>query len=205
VVDFFKSYIDDVSEMGELGKKPILNTPFMYSSDGGLGFCSNETEYFKTILDYLKNKSEIAAEADIEQQVESILCKAEFGNFEELHKLIYKDNYKLSSQPVLMNVDPDRLASFMTRDAPELNAGARLLAYRYHNIQEKDPLIKEITWARSVYSSVVKKLEQWEQPHQAMGLRTLNSTLLYHEETREAEHRIVPTIEDDLKEEPLPI
>lgn len=102
------------------------------------------------------------------------------------------DEYELSTNPVLKDIPVNRLAELMARDVPALNAGSKMLAYRYHRARNGDPLLEEIYWARGVYAAVVEKLNQWEEPHRAMALESMAGLIRHYEQGKQPDDRIIP-------------
>lgn len=195
VVDYFKRYIDQVSDKGLLEKSKFDRFPSTFNSYGGLGFSSNETDDFQEIVRYIRSKSQEAAALELQVRAESVLSEAESGELEALFKFVRPDDYELSTKPVLMNIPVDRLATLMTQDAPALNAGVKLLSYRYNRLRDGDPLLEEIRWARDVYTSVVEKLNKWEEPHKTMALEFMNGLIRHYEQERRPDDKIIPTEE----------
>ncbi len=192
VVPFFKRYIDEIAALGTLEKNKFDSITMAFDSYGGLGFSSRETEEFGEIIRYILVKSGEAATAELEERAERVLGQAEAGNLEALFELVRTDDHELSTKPVLLNIHPDRLATLMAQDVPALNAGAKLLAYRYHHARDGNPLLQEIQWARRVYEAVLVKLKKWEEPHQTMALKSLNSVISYYEKDKSPDDMIIP-------------
>lgn len=102
-----------------------------------------------------------------------------------------------------MNIPASRLATLMAQDVPGLNVGAKLLAYRYHEVREGSSLFQEIQWARDVYAAVVEKLCQWEEPYRSMSLNYLKNTISYYERDKQPDDKIIPSEEEQEKEQAL--
>ncbi|MCV0396041.1 MAG: KAP family NTPase [Rhizobiaceae bacterium] len=192
VVTFFKRYIDELADQRLLERSKIGHFPSDFDGYGGLGFSSQDTDEFQEILRHIRTRSEEVAAAELRAQAEVVLDEAEAGDLEALFKLVRSDNYELSTNPVLMDIPVDRLAALMAQDAPALNAGAKMLAYRYHSARNGDPLLQEIRWARAVYAAVVKKLEQWEEPHRTMALESLRGLIRHYEQGKQPDDMIIP-------------
>lgn len=192
VVAFFKRYIDDLAAKGLLEKTELNNTLRSFNSYGGLGFSSNETDEFQEIFRHIRSKSQEVAALALQVRAEAVLCEAEAGNLDALLKFVRTDDYELSTNPILVNIPPERLATLMAQDVPALNAGAKLLAYRYHHARSGDPLLREIQWARGVYTAVVKKLKQWDEPHRTMALKSLWSLIYHYEREKQPDDMILP-------------
>ncbi|MBY5551301.1 hypothetical protein HFO61_31685 [Rhizobium leguminosarum] len=192
VVAFFKNYIDDVAAQGLLERRPFDRFPTSFESFGSLGFISRESEAFQEIFKYIFARSQILAEVDLQARAETVFAEAEAGDFDALFKLIRPDDYELSTKPILVKIPVERLAAFMAQDVPMLSAGTKLLAYRYHNARNGDPLLEEMKWARDVYASVVEKLGKWPEPHRAMALRFMQGLIRHYDRDKEPDFMIVP-------------
>ncbi|MBY3171875.1 P-loop NTPase fold protein [Rhizobium laguerreae] len=192
VVAYFEKYIDEVAAAGLLEAMKFDHFPAGFDSHGGLGFSSTETGEFQHIATYLRAKSLEKAAAKRHERAVSIFAEAEAGDFEALFKFIRTDDPELSQTPVLLDIPVDHVAEFMSRDVPELSAGSKLLAYRYHRTMPGDPVLEELQWARDVYAAVVGKLAQWPEPHRPMALHSMNSLIRYYERDKQPEDRIIP-------------
>jgi hypothetical protein len=201
VVTFFKRYIDELADNNRLEKSKFDDFPAVFDSYGSLGLSSSETPEFQEILGYIRSKSQEAAASDLQIRAESVLSEAESGNLEALFKLVHTDDYELSTKPILMNIPVDRLAALMAQDVPALNAGSKLLAYRYHRARDGDPLLQEIQWARGVYAAAVEKLNQWKEPHRTMALQFLKGLIRQYERDRQSDDKIIPPEEGVESEE----
>jgi hypothetical protein len=112
---------------------------------------------------------------------------------------------ELSQHPVLHHFEVKRLAVFMTRDFPQLDAGRSLLAYRYHDIYPGHPLTHELDWARSIVAAVDKLLDGWAAPHSFLAKEALRGLLRYHETDRDPALRLLakpPNDEENGPENP---
>ncbi|MGO7979594.1 P-loop NTPase fold protein [Rhizobium johnstonii] len=185
IVGYFKQYIDRLAADGLLEPAKYEHLPTVSDSYEGLGFSSSDTEEFREIADYLRAKSMVVAAAKRLTRVESIIAEVEEGDFEALFKFVRLECHELSQRPVLMEIPPARIASFMLRDVPELDAGARLLAYRYNRAVSGDPLCQEIKWAREVHAAVVEGLQDWKKPHDQLALDHMNGLIRYYEKDKQ--------------------
>lgn len=191
VFEFFREYIDDIAADGSLQKIKLDHFSMSFDSHSGLGFSSRETPEFAEILRYLRLKSQEVAIVELQERVESILRDAEAGDLEALFKFVGPDDYELSTSPILMNIPADRLATFMATDVPALDAGAKLIAYRYHNVRSGDPLLDEIQWARTVYIAVLAKLQEWNEPHRTMAVNSFTGLIRHYDQEKSLDSRIV--------------
>jgi hypothetical protein len=192
VVAFFKRYIDEVANQGLLEKSEPDHFSSTLDSYGGLGFSSHDTDEFQQILQYIRTRSREIAAAELRTRAQIILDEAEAGDLEALFKLVRNDEYQLSTNPVLKDIPVNRVAELMARDVPALNAGSKMLAYRYHRARNGDPLLEEIHWARGVYAAVVAKLDQWEEPHRAMALKSMAGLIRHYEQGKQPDDMIIP-------------
>lgn len=192
VVAFFKRYIDDVANQGLLEKSEPDQFFSTLDSYGGLGFSSNDTDEFQQILQYIRTRSREIAAAELRKRAEIILDEAEAGDLEALFRLVRSDEYQLSTNPILKDIPVNRVAELMARDVPALHAGSKMLAYRYHRARNGDPLLEEIHWARGVYAAVVEKLNQWEEPHRSMALKSMASLIGHYEQGKQPDDMIIP-------------
>lgn len=192
VVDFFKAYIDEIADMGLLEKSSYDASYALYDSYGGLGFSARETDEFKQILGHLRLRSQDAAVAELEARAEAVIAEAEAGDLEALFKFVRNDDYELSRNPILANFPVDRLADLMARDVPQLNAGAKMLAYRYHHARDGAPLLQEIKWARDVYAAVLERLGLWAEPHRTMAVNSMNGLIRHYEQDKQPDDMIIP-------------
>ncbi|PDS74602.1 P-loop NTPase fold protein [Rhizobium sp. L43] len=192
VVAFFKRYIDELADKRLLERSKFGHFPAVSDSHGGLGFSSHETDEFQEILRYIHTRSQEAAAFDLQARAESVLSEAEAGDLDALFKFVRTDDYELSAEPILTNIPVDRLATLMAQDVPQLNAGSKLLAYRYHRARDGDPLLQELQWARGVYAAVVEKLSHWDEPHRTMALKSLTGLIRHYEDGKRPDEMIIP-------------
>ncbi|MEN2976204.1 P-loop NTPase fold protein [Tistrella bauzanensis] len=192
VTTFFKRYIDELADKNQLEEVKCDPLHFPPDHHGGLGFSSSNTVEFREIYRYICTKSQEIATAHLEERANAILTDAEAGNLEALFNLTHTTDYELSTKPALVNIPVDRLATLMARDNPALNAGAKLLAFRYYRTKDGDPLLQEIKWARGVYIAVLEKLNQWEEPYRTMASKHLKDMILYYEQDKEPHNKIIP-------------
>lgn len=190
VVAFFKRYIDELADQRLLERSESDHFPSTLDSYGGLGFSSHDTDEFQQILQHIRTR-EIAA-AELRARAEIVLDEAEAGDLDALFKLVRNDEYELSTNPVLIDIPADRVAELMARDVLALNAGSKMLAYRYHRARNGDPLLEEILWARGVYAAVVEKLDQWEEPHRTMALKLMTGLIRHYEQGKQPDDMIIP-------------
>jgi hypothetical protein len=191
IVEYFKAYIDELSESDKLERVKTNSFQTDFEGDGGLGFISSDTPEFKEICEYILQKSKDAADADMSAVVSDILTEAENGNLDALFRFIRNDEYELSQNPVLSDVPVDRVASFMARDFPQLNAGRKLLAYRYSHVRTGHQLFKEIPWARAVYIAVLERLNDWNEPDRAAAVNSLQSIITHYEKDKLPDEKII--------------
>jgi hypothetical protein len=195
VVDFFKRYIDDIAASGRLEKRNLARLSSSVDSYGGLGFSSRDSAEFRSISEYLRLKSQEVATAELAERAVHIIIQAEAGDLEALFRLIQADDPELSQQPILSGISVERLATLMSKDMPALNAGARLLAYRYHNVTAGHPLFREIGWARQVYRATLDKLKNWQEPYQSMAVNFMNSLIRHYEQDKISGERLISSTE----------
>lgn len=186
ITSFFKDYIDQIEASGLLEVGHI--DPDAYDS---LGYSNREAQEFTDLLGYLKKKRGSITETRRAERLESIIRRAEDGDLEPLFELVRSDDSEMYRFPVLEGVDIDRVARLFTVDVPELNQGAKTLAYRYAELHEQSPLVSEIPWARRVYAAVISILETWNDPHRSLAIDYLNGTLRYYEKDRPSHLRIL--------------
>jgi hypothetical protein len=191
VVAFFEKYIDHVADSGLLEQSDFDYMTSRDDSHGGLGYSSQETDEFQTIYRHLRSRSKALADAGLKADAEAALERAVAGDLEALFDLVRRDS-KLSRDPVLMEVSVERLADLMARDMPFLNAGSKMLAYRYHEARDGHPLLQEIQWARKVHAAVLEKIAQWPEPHGTMGRNLMNGLLAHYERGKRPEDMILP-------------
>ncbi|RWF44697.1 MAG: hypothetical protein EOS65_01515 [Mesorhizobium sp.] len=192
VVVFFKRYIDELADERLLERNEFDHFTSALDSYGGLGFSSNDTDEFQQIVQHIRTRSKEIAAAELRSQAEIVLNEAEAGDLEALFKLVRTDDYKFSTNPVLIDIPVDRVAALMARDVPALTAGSKMLAYRYHHARNGDPLLQEIRWARGVYAAVVEKLDQWEEPHRTMALNSMTGLIRHYEQGKQPDDMIIP-------------
>lgn len=190
VVQFFKSYIDDVAQNGSLQKLPADPFDISFDSHAGLGFVSRESNEFEDILDYLRTAAKEVFDLEHRSRAEELLREAEGGNPEALLVLLRNDEPQISRRPVLSRIPVERLAIFMTRDIPELHAGTQLLSYRYYHSRKGDPLLEELPWARELYQSVLAKLEQWDEPDRSLAISSFQGRIRHYDQEKPDELRI---------------
>ncbi|MGV0758848.1 P-loop NTPase fold protein [Tistrella mobilis] len=191
VVAFFKKYIDALSEKNEI-EAENLDALFLESDNfGGLGFMSRDTAEFKEIFKYIHLKIEENFDQNLRMRAENIIKEAEENDINVLYNLINPNEIDLLTKPILVNISYYRLACLISRGVPEMDVGARLLAYRYSRVKSGDPLRREIDWARMVYSAVVAKIKCWEEPHRAMALSHLENCIRHHEVDKESIYKII--------------
>ncbi|MDO5895664.1 P-loop NTPase fold protein [Agrobacterium sp. Azo12] len=190
VVLFFKKYIDDIAEKGVLKNRTGEFLVFV-ESHAGMGFTSRETPEFEEICKYLDQKSQELQILELRDAVDAIVQEAENNHPQALMKLVDTDKV-FSVQPLLQSISSDRIATLMAQDAPALNVGAKMLAYRYHRARNGDELLQEIRWAREVYASVIKKLEGWDEPYRTMGVEHLNGLIRHYERGKQPDDMIIP-------------
>lgn len=191
VVAFFEKYIDHVSDSGLLEQSDFDYMTSRDDSHGGLGYSSQETDEFQTIYRHLRSRSKALSDAGLKADAEAALEKAVAGDLEALFDLVRHDS-KLSRHPVLMDVSIERLADLMARDMPFLNAGSKMLAYRYHEARDGHPLLREIQWARKVHAAVLEKIAKWPEPHGTMGSAMMNGLLAHYERGKRPDDMILP-------------
>jgi len=190
-VPFFKNYIDGLVEKGTLGRNEIVPLLLEYDGADGLGFSSKETPEFQEIATYITDRQAEMLQVDRRQRADEIVREAEAGGLEALHKLNMM-NDELSRNPVLVDIDVDRMATLIAKDVPSLNVGARLLAYRYHQARHDEPLLTEIPWARQVYNAVLQKIAAWPEPHRSMSTETLQGLIRHYEQGRHPDDQLIP-------------
>jgi hypothetical protein len=193
VVAFFKRYIDEVADQRLLERSEPDHLPSTLDGYGGLGFSSHDTDEFQQIFQYIRTRSKEIAAAELRARAEIVLDEAEAGDLDAMFKLVRNDEYELSTNPVLKDIPVNRVAELMARDVPALNAGSKMLAYRYHRARNGDPLLQEIPWARGVYAAVVEKLYQWEEPHRAMALKSMTGLIRHYEQGKQPDDMIIPS------------
>jgi|GEM_PF-3584004 len=164
VVTFFKSYIDELADSRRLEMHDSSHLSHFQSYEG-LGFAARETGEFREISNYMLTKSEEITKFELRAKAEAIIEEAEAGDLEALFKFVRLDNAQLSTKPVLIDIPANRIATLITRDAPNLDVGAKLLAYRYQAARCGDLLSQELPWARDVYTAAMEKLRDWEEPY----------------------------------------
>lgn len=191
VIPFFKAYIDTLVADGSLEPNRIDPLPLEYDSSGGLGFSSRDTPEFAEIYQYLTERQAVIEQTELEKRAEEIVKQAEAGDLEALHKINLM-NDELSRKPVLLNIDVTRMANLLASDVPALNVGSRLLAYRYHHGKRGEPLMTEIPWARSVYVSMLRKIEEWPEPHRSMAMDSLQGLIRHYEHDHHPDDQIIP-------------
>ncbi|WP_292702927.1 P-loop NTPase fold protein [Mesorhizobium sp.] len=199
VVAFFERYIDDLVADARLPPSPIEAFRRPEESYGQLGFSSMDRAEFKAISAYLQARGLERAESDRKLRAEHVLAQAEAGNLDALQRFYLQDESDLSKRPVLHYFDIERVATLMTRDFPELEAGRTLLAYRYHDIYANHPLTVELDWARSVVAAVDRILDGWVDPHRFMAKKALRGLLTYYEKDRDPTLRLLanPSTNDE--------
>ncbi|QRM44618.1 P-loop NTPase fold protein [Rhizobium sp. BG4] len=192
IVEFFQGYIDDVVGEDRLEQRQLDRFSTNFDSFGSLGFYSRETDEFQRILKYLVSKSQAAADENLQSRTEDILARAEAGDHDALFAFIRQDDYEFSTKPVLAKIPPERLVAFMAKDVPELNAGIKLLAYRYHYVGRNSPLFPEIEWARNVCTAVFAEIEKWPDPHNAMAIKSIQELIRHYDQDKEPEDMLLP-------------
>lgn len=190
-VPFFKAYIDALAERGKLSKNETEPMPLKYDAFGGLGFNSKGTPEFAEILKHLADRQAELLQVDQKDRAEKIVCEAEAGDLEALHRLNTM-NDELSRNPVLVDISVERMAALIAKDAPSVNAGARLLAYRYHHARHGEPLLTEILWARQVYEAVLRKIANWPEHHRLMAIENLQGLIRHYEQEHHPDDQIIP-------------
>lgn len=193
VVPFFKAYIDGLSKQRKLRRNEIDPLPLEYDAYGGLGFSSKDTPEFVEIASHLAERQAELLQIDRNERADAIVKEAETGDLEALHKLNMM-NDELSRNPVLVDVDVERMAMLIANDVTSLNIGARLLAYRYHHARHGEPLLAEISWARQVYEAVLRKMADWPEHHRLMATETLQGLIRHYEQGRHPDDQIIPVV-----------
>ncbi len=191
IVPFFKAYIDGLSNQRKLRRNEIDPLPLEYDAYGGLGFSSKDTPEFLEIANHLAERQAELLQVDRRERVNAILREAEMGELEALHRLNML-NDELSRNPVLVDVDIERMAALIADDVTSLNIGARLLAYRYHHARHGEALLTEISWARQVYEAVLRKIADWPEHHRIMATENLQGLIRHYEEGRHPDDQIIP-------------
>jgi hypothetical protein len=156
-----------------------------------LGFSSNETPEFQEVANHLAGRQAEMLRVDQKNRADEIVREAEAGNLGALHKLNVM-NDELSRNPVLADIDVDRMATLIAKDVPSLNVGAKLLAYRYHHARRGELLLTEIPWARQVYGAVLQKMAEWPEHHRSMATETLQGLIRHYEQRHHPDDQIIP-------------
>lgn len=192
VVEYFQSYIDDVFSAGTLEGVDLDASLFArFEAFGSLGFASEDTQAFGEIRAYLNGKQQLRAGVANRAEAEQIIQEAEAGDLEGLYRLVRQDNLNLAAKPVLAGFDIERLVELFSRDMPELDAGARLLAYRYGSAHyPSSELAEELPWARHLYTALMVAVETWNEPHRSVGVQHLSGLVRHYDSERPAEFRI---------------
>lgn len=191
IVPFFKAYIDSLFNQRTLQRQEIDPQPLGYDAYGGLGFSSLNTAEFAEICSHLDKRQNDLRHFDRKERADAIVREAESGQLEALYKL-NRSNDEISRVPVLIDVDVERMAVLITRDVNSLNIGARLLAFRYHHAKHGEPLLSEITWAREVYETVLRKIAIWPGHHRLLATENFQNLIRYYEEGRHPQDQIIP-------------
>lgn len=204
VVAYFRAYIDRLVKSGSLEAEEMGSLRLEYESAAGLGFTSRETTEFAEIEQYLTERQAEVLQAERAKRADEIVKEAEAGDLEALYKLNMM-NDELSRNPVLLDIDIDRMVRLLASDVPGLNVGARLLAYRYHHGKPGEPLMAEIPWARKVYEAVLEALEGWPEPHRSMSKDTLRGLIRHYDQGRLPDNQIIPPDANPDMRPPSPI
>ncbi|PYE96614.1 KAP-like P-loop domain-containing protein [Rhizobium sp. PP-F2F-G38] len=189
---FFKSYIDRLFDGGRLSATGFSGSRLQLDAYSGLGYSAKDTPEFSEIAGYLNAKRQAVAVALRDSQLDVVLREAEEGNVESLFEFVYSNEATSRHVPLLMGVDVGRMASLLTRDAPALSVGAKLIAYRYHDVPGDSPVLSEISWARAVYSAVLDMLEGWKEPHRTMAKSHFSGFVRHYDNEREPDRKVAP-------------
>jgi hypothetical protein len=192
VVPYFKRYIDQIanSDLFEMTHSDDVYEEF--GAHDGLGFVSRESDDFLAIRKHIKGKITEKRRVKLNLRSETILSEAESGNFRALLKFADGQDVEMCTQPVLSCIPAERMAKIITRDVPEVNAGAKMLAYRYHLASIGDPVFEEIPWARTLCEMIMADLKKWEQPHGEMAIQEFRGLIVHYERSREGKFRLFP-------------
>ncbi|MFB8343288.1 P-loop NTPase fold protein [Brucella cytisi] len=197
IVPFFKGYIDGLSKQRRLPGKEFDPLQLEYDAYGGLGFSSKDTPEFVEIASYLDERQFELLQIERRERADAIVREAEGGELEALHKLNLMSD-ELSRNPVMVNIEVERVATLIANDVNSLNFGARLLAFRYHHAKHGEPLLSEIPWARQVYESILRKIGDWPEHHRVMATESLQGLIRHYEQRRDPDDQIIPSSAEEV-------